>query len=194
MAPVVLGILLLVVAGAIAIDLAGWVDVSVTAVLAVMVIAIGIGLVVSAFVGGGGGLIALGLLTTLALGVAAVTEPAIDRGVGEERYAPATLIELEERYEHGFGKLVLDLRDLDLEGESRDVEVDLVAGEAIVILPPDVAVDLRADTTFGETDVLGRTEDGIGNEIEADTGGDPEEGRLGIDLDVRFGRAEVRRG
>ena len=99
-------------------------------------------LLVGSVVGRAGGLIALGVVASLAL--AAGT--AADRWDGERyEYSPPVTADLADTYAVGNGELVLDLTDLrDLEGlDGRTVELQGEVGRIEVLVPR--GVDVEAD-------------------------------------------------
>jgi phage shock protein PspC (stress-responsive transcriptional regulator) len=81
-------------------------------------------------------------------------------GVDERTLAPASVDNLDRRYELGIGELVFDLRSVEFPlGETRlDVRVD--AGRIHVLLPEDVALRAAADARLGEIELLGRRVEG----------------------------------
>lgn len=99
-------------------------------------------LLVGSVVGRAGGLIALGVVASLAL--AAGT--AADRWDGERyEYSPPVTADLDDTYAMGSGELVLDLTDVrDLEGlDGRTIELQGDVGRIEVLVPR--GVDVEAD-------------------------------------------------
>ncbi len=112
-----------------------WWDVSATRHLGAAVVIIALGVVVGQIRGGGArGLIPLGLLAALALFPVAAVDGLLGHGVGDRSYRPATLVELESQYEHGIGKMTVDLSQIDFVGQSETVDIELGLGEVIVIV------------------------------------------------------------
>lgn len=183
----------LVAAGGLAAAAGDWWDVSLTQVLAASLVVVGVGATASAFVGGGRGLVALGVAVTVVLLAAVVLEPTIGEGVGERSYRPQSLSELGDEYQHGVGRLEVDLSRLDLDGTTQAIDVSLRIGELVVIVPDGVAVEVHADLRLGDLDVLGRRHDGFRNRVRVQEGS-PDRGSLVLDLDQGIGRLEVRRG
>ena len=94
----------------------------------------GVMLLVGAFYGRAGGLILLGLLTSI--GLAGAT--AADNWDGTDRYeTPQTASAVQEKYDFGAGELTIDLTQVadvaNLDGQTIDVEGG--AGEIEVIVP-----------------------------------------------------------
>ena len=191
---VTLSALALLTAGAIAVDTAGWIDTSATTVISIGLVIVGVAAIAGAFVGRARGMILIGTLLTLGLGVANVIEPVFDDGVGERRYQPATLADIEPTYELGIGELVVDLSAVEIPAdEVVRVEVDLGIGEARVLVPPDVDLEITGDLDVGDLEVLDRRTSGIGNDLEVqeDNAGSA---TLIIDLEVGIGHGVVEHG
>ena len=161
----VLSLSVLAVALGIAAEAGDWWDVSTTQVLGGIIILIGAGLLIGAFVGGTRGLVVLGVVATLVLIPVAALDSVVSDGVGERNHNPQTLGDLRSVYKLGIGELVVDLSDLDLDGESREVTIELGIGRSEVIVPRDATVITEIDLGMGAADALGVIEEGIGNEV-----------------------------
>jgi phage shock protein PspC (stress-responsive transcriptional regulator) len=151
-------------------------------------------LVVGAWFGRPGGLIALGVVAAIALLATSVTEP---RFAGERMTSvtPTTATQVEDRYFVPAGSVRLDLGNIrDVERlDGRTVEVEANAGELVVILPENLDVDIDADVAVaGEVTVLGETRGGTGVSMERTVDGGPDAPRMDLKLDVVFGSIEVR--
>ncbi len=174
-------------------DLAG-IDVAASAYPALAVVVCGLALVVGAFWGRPGGLIALGLVSALAT---AGTAAAADLAVGQVLRVPATSASLEATYDLDVGEIVLDLRDLvdpgALDGRTVDLGVDV--GRVEVIVPDDVDLVVRTDLGTGDSTVLGRSGDGGRDTYSVaaavDTGAGAGAGVPNLTLDVRVGLGEI---
>lgn len=102
------------------------------------------------------------LLLAFPTAVVSAADLSLDGGVGEHRYRPTGTDPLPAEYRLGVGELVVDLRGLDWSGGRREqLALDLSVGHALVIVPPDVCVSSRVRLRAGESDVLGRTSDGV---------------------------------
>jgi phage shock protein PspC (stress-responsive transcriptional regulator) len=151
-------------------------------------------LVVGAWFGRPGGLIALGVVAAIALLATSVAEP---RFAGERMTSetPTTAIQVEDRYFVPAGAVRLDLSNIrDVERlDGRSVEVEANAGELVVILPENLDVEIEADVAVaGEITVLGETRGGTGVSMERSVDGGPDAPRMDLKLDVVFGSIEVR--
>jgi hypothetical protein len=155
---------------------------------------IGAMLVVGAFFGRAGGLIVLGVIASLALGGAALSEPTFE-GERDLVARPASTADLASAYEVPAGRIELDLTRLSPEElDNRLVELDVNVGEIVVIVPDDVNVAFDARVDYGgaiETPVGDR--DGWGphlnGELEAAS---PEAADLELDIDMNMGHIELR--
>lgn len=161
------GVALLVAGTLVALDVADVIVVEPVVVLGSALAVVALGLLVGTLVGRARGLIALGIvLVFLLIPVGAAPEGLrVGGGAGERLYQPLSQSELSDRYELGVGELTVDLSKLDIVG-TEDVEVSVGMGEVIVLLPPDVGVDVDADVGAGT--------------IDFPTGG-PEQGGIGLE-------------
>jgi len=192
--PLTLALLLLVTGGAVFADRVDWIKVDVAIFLGIILVVIGSMLVLSAFLGRARGLIVLGvLLLPIAWTVNAIDLTWWD-GVGDETHTIDNLSDLEDEYRYGIGQFIIDLSDLDLEGESRDLAVGLTIGEAIVYVPEGMHVNIDLDGRIGEIRVDGgspdRTDEGFDNAITTEIG-DPDGGTLNLDFDLGIGSGRV---
>src|ERR671919_3154541 len=122
------------------------------------------------------------LLLVLIAAFLATFDVHLGDGVDERTLAPASVDELDRRYELGIGELVFDLRSVEFPlGETRlDVRVD--AGRIRVLLPEDVALRAVTDARLGESDLLGRRVEGWKVDEEID-----ETGRRVLVVDAEVG-------
>ena len=75
--------------------------------------------------------------------------PALDEGVGERTFRPQTPREIQPVYEHGAGRLNVDLRDLELRRGSRTVvRAEIGFGEIVVAVPRGVRVVAAPDSSL----------------------------------------------
>jgi phage shock protein PspC (stress-responsive transcriptional regulator) len=132
-------------------------------VIALVVIAIGVMLVIAAFRGGARWLIAPALAIAIPLGAVSAADISFAGGIGDRYHQPPTRAELDDRYELGVGRLVVDLRELDWSRDADDValEVDLGVGEAAVIVPESVCVSPDLHVGAGEIELGSGRTDGV---------------------------------
>lgn len=166
-------------------------EIYVAAALAV----VGLGLIVGAWFGRARGYILLGLLLSLLLPVVQAGDPLERAGTGRVHWNPPSIDLVSEEYSHRFGEAVLDLSDVDFNGQDRTVEVDISFGDLRVYVPPNVDTTVISNVSFGDAKVFGRSTSGVGVEhAQFDEGFDGAGGgRLTIVLNVSFGHAEVDR-
>jgi phage shock protein PspC (stress-responsive transcriptional regulator) len=162
-------------------------------VVAIMVIAAGVVLVAAAFVRPVRWLILPALAVALPAAFVAAAGIDLDGGVGERTYRPGSAQAVQDRYEIGAGRLVLDLRGADLPAGTRHVEIDVGMGEAVVIVPEDVCVSSDADIGIGHADVFERGSGGIDVDWVDHNTPRPGNARLVLDADVGIGHLDVRR-
>ncbi len=174
-------------------------SVPVSAYIATPLAVVGIGLVAGAWIGRSRGLIALGAVLVLML-VPVTTVEQLDFADIAEGQDGSVLVELSTAeeiagvtFEHGVGDVRYDLTDLRLDGETVDMTVQLGAGTFVVVVPPDVTLQVSADAAAGQIDLLGETSDGVGVSREATFAGEPGAGTLRLDVGVGLGSVEVDR-
>lgn len=188
--------LLALLAGLLGVAGAAGADISLRGGLLALLALTSVGLLVGAFTGGARALIVPAALLLAAIAVVSALDVPLRGGVGERRYTPATVAEVDEAYRLGLGELTLDLRGLDpeeLEGTTLPIEVSVVAGEVLVLVPDDVVVDVGVSITAGEADILGRRANGTGVDVaERRPGTDSGAGTLVLDIRAGLGAVTVR--
>ena len=169
-------------------------DVPWRALLPASLIVIGAALVFGSRTARHGGIIALGVVLTIAVASAGAVEVLIDipitGGVGEER--AVVIGDIEAEYRHALGSYTVDLRDGVIGPGGGEVEISLAIGELVVIVPPEATLEIDARAGIGEVIVFDRQASGFGADLEYRS----EDGRervLTLDLDVAIGQVEVRR-
>ncbi|MGY1742024.1 MULTISPECIES: PspC domain-containing protein [unclassified Blastococcus] len=168
--------------------------------LAVALLVVGLGLVASAFVPGRtsrGGLIALGVVLSLAMALAASVPWTSGAGVGDRDFRPSTVAEVRDAYRLGAGDMTVDLSRIDVDDidEPLRIEIDHGVGDLDVVLPREADVRLELDTGVGETQVFdGGSSDGgyfpgTGSSARSDDG----EAEFVLTVDHGVGDTEVSR-
>lgn len=152
-------------------------------------------LLVGSFYGRPGGLILLGVISTVSLSAATVLGTFDFHGQNLEE-APKTAAEVQSSYEISMGRIELDLSDVtDPEAlAGRVIEMDLNAGEIRVIVPRELNVRIDAEMGFaGGIKVPGYDGGGIEDEIHKTVAGRPTTttAPLELDLEVRVGQITV---
>ncbi len=187
---VVVGILMLLRTGGVAAVSAGQ-------IVAAALLVVGVGLLVGAFVGRARWLVIVGLVllpvvlaAELLRPVSASVIPELDLrdGGGDVTHAPQSTDELQDEYRLGGGRLVVDLREIDIEAAS-EVAVQLGAGELIVWLPDDVEANVDARVGVGELAIDGLSSGGFG--LRRSTVVVTGDGATQLDLDVRVGVGQL---
>lgn len=194
----VLSLLAILIAVALAAAAGDWWDLSGARMLGIAIVIIGAGIVGGAVTNAGArGLIPLGVLAVLLLIPATAVDGLVDAGVGSTTHRPLSIEALPADYEHGVGELIVDLSELDFNGVTRNLDIDLGMGELTLILPDDVGGTLDLDSKAGEViiDLPGssfdRSIEGINNLTDTVTlPGD--RGALRLDIEVGLGVVEVR--
>lgn len=113
-------------------------------------------------------------------------------GIGETGYAPQSVEDIDATYSLGIGELVVDLTDVDFEGQTVSTEVQLGIGEMQVLVPEGVSVDFDGTNGIGETNFFGRTADGLG--IDASWNSDGDDGTLVLKTKQSIGQMDIKRG
>ncbi len=138
-------------------------------------------------------LIPLGLLSALVTAGFVVIGPG---PYGERVYTPTSAAAVQGRYEHGAGRLVLNLDEVsDINNlDGRTIVVDSHVGQVQVIVPTSVDAEIHAHVRGGDIAGAAVTED-VGNGgqdavISARNDGRP---RVVIDVDLTFGEIELFR-
>ncbi len=154
----------------------------------------GLMLVVGAFWGRAGGLILVGLATTMWL-IGSIAVQELDTTTRRIHAAPQTATAaLAGDYNFGAGELVLDLTEVrDAAAlDSQTLTVGGGFGEITVIVPDGWGVDASADVGVGETQLLdgGGATGGIGVNGGAHSSAQPEQPT--IELDLHIGVGEIR--
>ena len=192
---VVLGAAALAGGGGILLDNLGVLRVSAAAMLAVILLVIGAGLVLGAWWGRARWLIVPGLVLTLVLAVSSVAPASFGDGVGERSWYPTSVSEVEDNYVLGAGRLLVDLSEVTSPERLGRVEARVGLGELVVVAPSQVPLTVRGDVGAGEMDLLGERDGGtdLSGEVHSSEGA-AQGGPLVLDVEVGLGELTVRRG
>jgi phage shock protein PspC (stress-responsive transcriptional regulator) len=160
--------------------------------VAIVIIAIGLLLLLSAFRGGVRWLIPPAVALAVGASIAAAADLDFRGGIGEREYRPLTAASIpSDGYDLGIGRLAVDLRKLDWKKEKVvNLDVNLGAGQADVFVPENVCVTGSTHLRAGESQLAGEVNDGwdVDQDIQS---GSPAEPRLEIDAKVDFGQVRV---
>jgi hypothetical protein len=166
----------------------------------VALLVVGLGLVAAAFSSGRtarGGLIALGVVLSLAL-IAAASEPweGTGDGAGDRTFRPASEAGVQDIYRGDVGDLTLDLTRIDVGDEGPiSTRIEHGAGDVEVLVPPDADLQLTVDSGLGSVDVFGEGHvDGLFPGIGAGDWVDDGEPDIHLVIHNGLGDVEVSRG
>jgi phage shock protein PspC (stress-responsive transcriptional regulator) len=190
-----LGILLASVGGLALLDVLDVVDLRPDVLLAGGLVLVGGLIAAGGFLYRGAGLVPLALLVALFVAAGAVASVGHDGPVGERVYTPATVAALQDEYDLRYGRLELDLRELELPAGDTRVEVDAGIGDVLVRVPPGVVVSATAEADLGDVSVFGEDDDGWDARVDqtaVQRGAVRSGARLVIDARVGIGDVEVR--
>jgi phage shock protein PspC (stress-responsive transcriptional regulator) len=151
---------------------------------------VGLGLVVGSFWGKAPGLVLVAALLGLGLAATVAARPVIDFGVGDRTWNPTG----SGSYRLGVGDATLDLTRLPLrEGQTINVDARVDVGHLLVLLPPGARVTLHAQAGLGDLLLDGQDKNGrrVSRSVDYGPEGTPQ---VRLDLSVRTGQVEVRRG
>lgn len=197
---------LLIVVGLLALidRFSGW-NVGPRGFLGAALLVVGLGLVAAAFSTGRrarGGLVALGIVLSLALAAASATPwnnvHAFHGGVGDRDFVPATADQVRPVYTGGAGDMTVDLTRVDVSNLSAPIvtRVEHGVGDLQVRVPFDADVQLTVDHGVGNLDVFGQGPLDRGFFPGTGPGSWVDDGRPEITLIVNsgLGDVEVSRG
>jgi predicted membrane protein len=171
----------------------GAVDFTVTAVLAIATMIVGVSLMILARRGAHTGLIIFGTVVGLmALLTAAAPLEGFQGGVGDRLVEITSVDDIEPDYNLSMGKLTIDLTELaDFQGE-KTLNASVGMGELLVVVPENVGVEVTARSGAGEVEILGQQSEGMGvDETYRSPGFEDAENTLFLDIAVFLGRVEV---
>jgi hypothetical protein len=153
---------------------------------------VGGALCVGAFYGRARGLIALGIVGTMVAGTLATIDVPLRGGIGDRRYHPSAIESVRREYRLGIGDLRVDLSDLPITATTRDIDVDVRVGigQARVIVPDGVTLDLEGHSGAGAVHLLGRDQNGVDAD-DAVRVAAPREGAPVVHVDARAGLGAV---
>jgi phage shock protein PspC (stress-responsive transcriptional regulator) len=195
--PVTFGLALLVAGASVAAALSGASWLSPAHIIGLTLGVLGIGMVASAFAGGGRGLIGLAIPLSIAgLILTAVPALSLKGGFGDINATPVTAAQIQPVYQHTAGNIDLDLTRLPA-GDPVRTRVANGAGNSTVVVPATADVHFTCAADAGQVNCLDRHTEGVGNSpVTGDDLGPDGPGGLKIDLTVQngAGNVEVHRG
>jgi phage shock protein PspC (stress-responsive transcriptional regulator) len=139
----------------------GW-DVGPRGYLGAALLVVGLGLVAAAFSHGRtgrGGLIALGIILSIALtGASSIHWHGVHDGIGDRTYVALSASEVQPVYRGGIGDMRVDLQNLTDLGSLRQpiaTRVDAGVGDVTIVVPRDADVRVSAHSGIGHIDLFG---------------------------------------
>lgn len=124
-----------------------------TPALAAVLVTIGVGLVVAAWLGRGAGLVAAGVGVSLIL-VLGNTVIGIPNKVGSFTWQPTSTAEIRPEYVVGIGDGTIDLSEIELApGSHVRVTGSIAMGRLIVIVPPEARAEVHGRVKLGEVQI-----------------------------------------
>jgi phage shock protein PspC (stress-responsive transcriptional regulator) len=190
-----LAAVVLAVGVALLLQSAGVIHLTVEMGFGIVFLVLGLTLLIGAWFGRSGGLVALGIcLLPFAAAAVLVPEP-LTGGAGNVSYAPQALSAVQPAYHLAAGQLYVDLSGVDLGGQSVAVTSSVAFGHLVVVVPADTTVDLIGKVGAGEDSLLGRIDSGvqISSRFDAATGPAPA-GTLTLNVSVGCGQLTVTTG
>jgi hypothetical protein len=101
---------------------------------------------------------------------------------GDASYVAASRDELRRSYEHGYGRMDVNLRDVDLRpDEHRELRIGLTAGQARLYVPRTAHLMIRGHIGAGDVEVYEQPYFGV---VDANGG-------VGFDVDLRVGDPQL---
>jgi phage shock protein PspC (stress-responsive transcriptional regulator) len=187
---IVMGILALIA------RIGGW-DLGPRAFIGSALLVVGLGLVAAAFSGGRtarGGLIALGIVLSLAL-VTASTLPwnGVRGGVGDRTFRPATEAQVRDVYRNGVGDMTVDLSRVDVSDLDGPIttRIEHGVGDVDITVPRDADVRLSIENGLGDIDAFDQGSVDRGFFPGTGSGSWVDDGRAEITLVVHSGLGDV---
>ncbi len=184
-----LGAMLITIGIMVALDVSGVTNPTSRHYLAAPVLVIGIGLLVGGFFGRSRGLIVFGLLLAPVAMVGSLVDLPFDGEFGDIEVFATSPADLRPTYRLAAGDIYLDLRELELHGETVSVAADIGAGRIQVALPTAYEVEIDSGVRLGELVVLGRTSGGFN--LSRLTTRPGEDGTIRLALDAGIGQVVV---
>jgi phage shock protein PspC (stress-responsive transcriptional regulator) len=197
--PLTFAVALIATGLALALDNLDVVDLSLGQVLAVFLTVLGGGLLVGTWWGRAWGLIPIGLLAVPVVAFTALAGPVpVQGGVAERLFQPTTPAEVRPGYRLAGGEMILDLSRVRFGPGAPPVEASVAGGRLLVVLPDEVAADVRGRVGVGSLDLLGHQDAGaqVDSTIVEPAAKPPAKGAapsVKLDLMAGYGVIEVRR-
>jgi len=183
-----LGVALIIAAGFVAVG-AFWASaVGGGAVIAGLVVLIGVLLLLSAFRGGRARWLAVpALVLAVPVGIVSAADINLDGGYGEREFRPTTAAQLAPSYRLGAGAMQIDMRAMKFPPGERRLNVGMGMGQMVLVVPENVCVTADARLGAGYVNVLDRENAGVDVDLRDDRPSVPSEPRLRVSADIGMG-------
>ncbi|HEV2892436.1 MAG TPA: hypothetical protein VG411_01675, partial [Actinomycetota bacterium] len=197
--PLTFAVALIVTGLALVLDNLDVLDLTVGQTLAVFLTVLGGGLLVGTWWGRAWGLIPVGLLAVPVVALAALAGPVpVEGGVAERLFQPQTPAEVRSSYRLAAGELILDLSKVELGPGQPPIQASVAGGRLLVVVPDEVAAEVRGRVGAGSLDLLGHVDSGaqVDSTVTEPATKPPAKGAaptLELDLMAGYGVIEVRR-
>lgn len=150
----------------------------------------GLSLMVGAWFGRARGLIALGVILVPIVVASPLADLELQGSVGERNVEVESVSDIEALYELGVGSMVLDLSEVDFDGQTVESSAEVGIGELVVLVPSNVTVTVDGEAGIGEVELFGRSSNGVG--VDRSDTSDGDSGTLTLHVSVGIGSVEVR--
>jgi phage shock protein PspC (stress-responsive transcriptional regulator) len=198
--PLTFAVALIATGLALALDNLDVVDLSLGQVLAVFLTVLGAGLLVGTWWGRAWGLIPIGLLAVPVVALTALAGPVpVQGGVAERLFQPTTPAEVRPGYRLAGGELILDLSRVRFGPAAPPIQASVAGGRLLVVVPDEVAANVRGRVGAGSLDLLGHVDTGaqVDSSVTEPPARAPARGTTAptvrLDLQAGYGVIEVRR-
>ena len=197
--PLTFAVALIVTGLAIALDNLDAIDLTIGQVLAVFLTVLGGGLLVGAWWGRAWGLIPIGLLALPLVALTALAGPVpVEGGVAGRVFQPQTPAEVRSSYRLAGGELILDLSKVRFGPGQPPIQASVAGGRLLVVVPDEVAAEIRGRVGVGNLDLLGHVDTGaqVDSTVTEPAVKAPAKGAAAtvkLDLMAGYGVIEVRR-
>lgn len=142
----------------------------------------------------GGILVAILVLMCMTLSVLVtvllVMDLPLTDGIGEQTVTIENVTNIEESYEWSIGQQTIDLHHVVMPAGETEFDAHLGAGELIIIVPDNVAVDVDWDVGIGNASIFGEDHSGVNVDGSVtDPNYEQTKQQLRIDVSVGIGRS-----
>jgi phage shock protein PspC (stress-responsive transcriptional regulator) len=168
-------------------------DISAQTILATALLTIGIALVIGAWIGRARGIIAVGVVLTVSLAIAAAVDVPLRGGIGSRFVNPTQVDQLPSAYHLGIGQQTIDLSGLTVGGGKASVTANVGIGRLRVDVPDNTKIVVRARAGTGDVRLFGDECGGtdVARHLVWAPNGAATSGEIDLDLRTGIGRVDV---